>query len=97
MIPEPRPEPSDASRFATTQTQRAAELFNDTEQVLEEIRADTVAGAVKAILAGTPGDAFFQMLDGLRTAHHLDMTRDSRRLDPVIVARDFRDAVGRYA
>jgi hypothetical protein len=97
MIPEQRDEPSDATRFATRPKQRVAELRNDCESKLDKIRADTIEGAMTAILAGLPGDAFFQMLDGLRDAHYIDMTHDSRRLDPVIVGRDFVDAVRRYA
>jgi hypothetical protein len=92
-----KPEPSDATRFATTREQRNVELRNDCESKLDQIRANTIEGAMAAILAGLPGDAYFQMLDGLRDAHYTDMTHDSRVLDPVIVVRDFADAVRRYA
>jgi hypothetical protein len=96
MIPD-QSGPSDASRFATTQKQRAAELFNDTEQQLDTIRADAVTGAMGAILAGHPTDALFQMLDGVREAYILDEERDSRQLDPVTVLATFSRAVRRHA
>lgn len=97
MIPGPRSEPSDATRFATTQKQRAAELVNDCETALTNIRRTAVEGAVAAILAGHPTDALFQMLDGVRDAYKLDEERDSRHLDPVIVTQQFARAVRRHA
>jgi hypothetical protein len=96
MIPEPRSGPSDASRFATTQKQRAAELFNEIDKDLEQIRRNAAEDAVKAILAGHPTDALYQMLNGVRDAYLLDEERDSRRLDPVIVDRDFSRAMIRH-
>jgi hypothetical protein len=97
MISEPRDGPSDASRFATTQKQRAAELFNEIDKDLEQIRRNAAEDAVKAILAGHPTDALYQMLNGVRDAYLLDEERDSRQLDPVTVLATFSRAVRRHA
>jgi hypothetical protein len=96
LIPEPRSEPSDATRFATTREQRAVELFNETEDDLDQIRNDAVEGAVQAILAGHPTDALYQIWGGVRDAWQLDMKRDSRHLDPAVVLATFDRAVRRH-
>jgi hypothetical protein len=88
----PKPEPSDATRFATRPKQRKAELANATDNKLAKLRKATIKAAMTALAERMPGEAVRAMKDGVKEQHKAD----DRTLDPETVAEQFTAATERH-
>jgi hypothetical protein len=99
----PKPEPSDATRFATRPKQRKAELVNATDNEMGKLRRETIKAAMAALLAGQLQDGRFHA-DALRATHLVLeegmwrqwVVEDDRTLDPESVAEQFTASTERH-
>jgi hypothetical protein len=103
-----QPEPSDATRFATTQKQRKAELVNATDNEQAELRKEALTKALWCLAAPTEADlkagewwpgfhsdpeaAHTELVAGM----WMQFAKDDRTLDPETVAEQFARAEREY-
>jgi hypothetical protein len=88
-----KPEPSDATRFATRPKQRRQELVNATDNTLAKDTKRTVGNTLAMLAEGFRWEAQLEMVAGLWRQYGIP---DDRTLDPETVAEAFTAATERH-